>query len=295
MILDNVNELDCSMNVQAVSYAGSPLSDTVMYISKKVERLLSNLEKVKGCIVFIEDTVDVPESISKNHVFIKSEMPQRDYAKYVTHIYEQRSKEEGKLIIHLAEGGYFISETAVVGENAVIEPGAFIGHNVIIGDNALVKTGATIKNTIAGDNFVVCENATVGTNGFTMADENGDIIRIPTLGKVQLGNNVEINALANVSCGSAGDTVIGDNVKIDSLVHIGHDVHIGKNVEIPAGAIVGGFCVINENAFIGINATLRNRITIGEKAFVGMGAVVTKSVPDGLVVVGNPSKPMEEG
>lgn len=283
------------MNVTKVSYAGRPLDDSAMYITKKVERLVMNLANVKGCKVFVESTVVVPDEILANNEFVFTDSPQKDYALFVNKLAAERAERDKKRKYTLTEGGYYIGENVIIGSNATIEPGCFIGHDVTIGNNALIKTGATLKNLVAGDNFTACENCTVGTNGFTMADDdNGNKMRIPTLGMVHAGNNVEINALANVSCGSAGNTVFEDNVKIDSLVHIGHDVHLGKNVEIPAGAIVGGFCEIEEGAFIGINATLRNRIKIGEKAFVGMGSVVTKSIPEGITVVGNPAKPLEK-
>lgn len=279
------------MSIIGVSYAGKPLDNTAMYISKKVGYLVENLCNVKGCKVFIENGVEVPENIAKLNEFIFTDAPQREYAKFVNSLYEEKKTINSSRKYSLINGSYF-GENVVLGEGTVVEPGCFIDHDVVMGKNCMVKSGARIRETVAGDRLIVCENATVGTTGFTMADdEEGNKVRIPTLGKVIIGNNVEINSLANISCGSAGNTVLCDNVKIDSLVHIGHDVYAGKNVEIPAGAIVGGFDVLEEGAYVGINATLRNRIRIGRKAFVGMGAVVTKSVDDGITVVGNPAKP----
>ena len=166
---------------------------------------------------------------------------------------------------------------------------------MIIGKNARIHSGAKIRNSKIGDNFIAGENCTVGTFGFTMAiDECGNRTRIPTLGMVYVGDDVEIGALSNISCGSGGNTVIDDHVKIDSLVYIGHDVHLSSNVEIPAGAIIGGFDELGKNVYIGINATLRNRIKIGQNAVIGMGAVVTKSVDDNTTVIGNPAKPYEK-
>lgn len=279
-------------NITAVSYAGRPISNTAMYITKKVEHLLKNLETVEGCLVFAEDNIVVPDTLAKKHTFMMTKNPQRDYARFVNELAKKRQEANRQRKYALTEGGYYVGENVKLGFNVQIEAGAFIDHDVIIGNNALIKTGAKIRDAIIGDDFVACENCTVGTSGFTMADdEEGNKIRIPTLGKVVIGNNVEIGALTNISCGSAGNTVLEDNVKLDSLVHIGHDVFLRKNVEIPAGAIVGGFCVLEEGAYVGVNATLRNRIHIGKKAFIGMGAVVTKSVEDGITVVGNPAKP----
>lgn len=278
--------------IESVSYAGNPISNTAMYITKKVEHLLANLEKVDGCLVFAEENIEIPEELAAKHSFVKTKTPQRDYARYVNELADKKRARDDARNYTLTEGGYVIGENVTIGQNTLIEPGAFIGHDVVIGNNAVIKAGAKIRDTIAGDGFIACENCTVGTTGFTMADdEDGNKMRIPTLGKVVIGNNVEVGALSNISCGSAGNTVLEDNVKLDSLVHLGHDVFLGKNVEIPAGAILGGFCVLEEGAYVGVNATLRNRIHIGKNAFIGMGAVVTKSVEDGVTVVGNPAKP----
>ena len=278
--------------IESVSYAGKPVSHTAMYITKKVEYLLTNLEAVEGCLVFAEDTISVPEEVSKRHEFVMTKPPQRDNAVFINQLAEEKAKADSLRTYRLTEDGYYIGENVRIGENTVIEPGAFIGHDVVIGPNSVIKTGARIKDTIAGEGLIACESCTIGTTGFTMADdENGDKIRIPTLGKVVIGKHVEIGSLTNVSCGSAGNTVLEDHVKVDSLVHLGHDVYLGRNVEIPAGAIIGGFCVLEEGAYVGVNATLRNRIRIGKNAFIGMGAVVTKSVDDGITVVGNPAKP----
>lgn len=282
------------MPIDGVSYAGKPISNTVMYITKKVEYLIDNLANVQGCKVFVESNVEIPAEIAVKHDFVISLNPQREYALFVNEMAKKRSEYEQTRKYTLTDNLCFVGENVSIGENVIMEPGCVIGHDVIIGNNAYIKSGASIKNAIIGDNFIACENCAIGTNGFTMADdEDGNKIRIPTLGKVVIGNNVEVNSCANISCGSAGNTTIGDYVKIDSLVYIGHDVTIERNVEIPAGAIVGGFDILKEGSYVGINATLRNRIVLGKNAFVGMGAVVTKSVEDNLTVVGNPARPFE--
>lgn len=283
------------MKVEGVSYAGNPINNTVMYITKKVEYLINNLENVNCCTVFVEDTVNVPTTIKQKHEIISTKTPQKDYAAFINKLYEETINQNKCRKYTTTEQGYIVGENVKLGRNCLIEPGCIIDHDVVIGDNAHIKMGSRIRNVVIGKNFIACENCTIGTNGFTMTkDDGGNIIRIPTLGKVIIGDNVEINALSNISCGTAGNTIIEDNVKIDSLVHIGHDVYISKNVEIPAGAIIGGFDVLEEGCYIGINATLRNRIRIGKNAFVGMGAVVTKSVDEGITVVGNPAKPFQK-
>lgn len=283
------------LNISSVSYIGHPVSNTAMYIAKKVEHLLVNLENCEKCLVFCEDTISVPDSLLAKHNFIFTENPQLEYSVFADSLAKDIEKKMRLQKYRLTDEGYYIGESVIIGENAYIEPYCLIGHDVVIGKNARILSGAKIKNAIIGDNILVNENAVIGTNGFTMArDSNNNLIRIPTLGKVHIGNNVEIGMLANVAVGSAGNTTIMDNVKIDAFVYIGHDAILHDNVEITAGAIVGGFDNIGMNTFIGINATLRNRITIGDNAVIGMGSVVTKSIEPNTTVIGNPAKVYEK-
>ncbi len=280
--------------IQSVSYAGRPLNNTAMYVTKKVEYLLNNLSAVRECLVFVEDTVVVPPELCDRHVFVKTPMPQKEYAAFVSRMDQERMRRDRQRKYTLTEGGYYLGENVTLGENVVIEPRCLIGHDVVIGDGALIKSGATIKHARIGKNFIAGENCTIGTSGFTMADdENGDKIRIPTLGGIIIGDDVEIGCLTNVSCGSAGNTVIEDHVKVDALVHIGHDVQLHRNVELTCGTVLGGFDELHEGTFVGLNATLRNRITAGKRARISMGSVVTKSVPDDTTVTGNFAIPHE--
>ncbi|MGD9679053.1 MAG: DapH/DapD/GlmU-related protein [Vulcanibacillus sp.] len=285
------NSIKLDFEINSASYIGKPVNNTVMYITKKVEHLLVNLYNAKQCLVFCEENIEVSEDLSKIHVIIKTSNPQLEYSRYVNELAYNKQEMNKRRKYTLTDGGYYIGENVKIGQNSIIEPLCLIDHDVIIGNNAKIFTGAKIRNAIIGDNFIANENAVIGTYGFTMAnDENGNKVRIPTLGKVIIGNNVEIGTLANISVGSGGNTVINDNVKIDTLVHIAHDVSLSNNVEITAGAIIGGFDTIEQDVFIGINSTLRNRVTIGENSTIGMGSVITKSITSNSTVVGNPAK-----
>lgn len=277
--------------IKGMSYIGAPKSYTAMFISKKIERLISKLSSVHDCVIFAENGISVPKLILENNLFIFSNNPQLEYANFANSFYEKRFEKEKKLKYTLMPSGYYLCEDSYVGENAHIEPGCLIGPDVHIGKNAKIFAGSVIKHSRIGDNFLANEHSIIGANGFTMTeDEDGNKVRIPTLGRVVIGNNVEIGVHDNISCGSGGDTVIEDYVKLDAMVHIGHDVHLHKNVEITAGVIIGGFDELFERAYVGINAVLRNRITVGENAIIGMGSTVTKSVEADTVVVGNPAR-----
>lgn len=278
--------------ITGVSYAGNPRNNTMMYISKKVEYLINKIVDVNECLVFVEKGISISGNLEKNNCIIFSENPQLEYAKYAEGFAISNRQEDMQLGYRITDEGYCIGNKAIIGANSYIEPGVMIGNDVIIGDNATILAGAVIKHATIGDNFVCNENAVIGNNSFTMAeDEYKNKYRIPALGRVIIRNNVEVGACDNIAVGTCGDTILDDYVKLDALVYVGHEVHLHKNTEITAGVIVAGFAEIGDYSYIGLNSSIRNRICLGANCVVGMGANVTKGVCDNLTVVGNPAKP----
>ena len=238
-------------SIIGASYIGAPRANTAMFVSRKIGKLIEALKDVSNCLVFAEKGLEVPEEILSKHCFVFSSNPQAEYAGFTELFYNEEEKYNSSIGYNDAGCGVYISKTASLGFNARIEPGVIIGPGVLIGNNAKINAGAVIKNATIGDNVIINEKAIIGANGFTMADdEKGNKIRIYSLGRVCIGNNVEIGAHDNISRGSGGNTVIDDSVKIDALVHIGHDAHLHRNVEITAGAVVGGFVNAMEGSYI---------------------------------------------
>ena len=287
----NVVIPDCHYEIIGASYVGEPRSNTVMYISKKIEPMIENLSKVRESLIFAENGISIPERIKKDNYLICTDNPQREYAEFVSKLFKSRLEKERKRKYKLKDGGYYIGENVSIGRNSYIEPGCLIGHDVVIGEDACILAGTIIKNSIIGDSLLANEYAVIGAYGFTIAeDKDGNKFRIPTLGRVKIGNSVEVGVHDNISCGSCGDTLIDDYVKLDALVHIGHDAHLHDNVEITAGGIIGGFVDVGENSYAGINVCVRNRISVGEHCVIGMGSTVTKAILPGVTVIGNPAK-----
>lgn len=288
-----VNKLDSNYNftVSGVSYIGNPKMNTAMYVSKKVAHLVKKLETLQNCLVFAEEGIEVTDELNKKNCFVFCQNPQLSYARFVNNFAEEKRNIDSKRKYKLTDAGYYLGENVQIGCNSYIEPGCLIGHDVVIGSNATILAGSIIKNAVIGDDFFCNEKAVIGSSSFTMyEDENGNKCRMATLGKVMIGNHVEIGAYDNISAGGCGDTVIEDYVKIDVLIHIGHEAHLHKNAELIAGTIVGGFADIGENAYIGINSSIRNRISIGSHSIIGMGSNVTRSVEAKETVVGNPAR-----
>lgn len=277
--------------LSGTSYIGNPKSNTAMYISKKIESQISNLADVKNCIVFVEGGINVPEDVKTDNAVVMVANPRLSYAKFAGEFDKEVRKYEAKRKLQLKEGGYYVGENVTIGENSYIEPGCILWHDVSIGRNARILANAVIRNAVIGDDFICNENATVGNYGFTLAkDEDNNIIRIPALGKVIIGNHVEIGANNDINRGACGDTILEDYVKLDGLVHVGHEAHICKNVEVSAGTVIAGFVTLKENTYVGVNACIKNRVEIEENVLVGMGAVVTRKIRANRSIFGNPAR-----
>ncbi len=281
--------------ISGVSYAGAPRDNTAMYITKKVDYLINNLFNHRDCLCFVDLNASVPKEIESNNTIVRSGNPTYAYARFATVMEDEIRKQEIGMGYTLTSDGYYVGSNVSIGINAYIEPNVLIGHNVRIGNNAVIMAGAVIKRCVIGDFFLCNENAVIGDFSFTQSeDDNGNKFRIPSLGRVIIGDHVEIGACCDVAVGACGDTIIEDYVKLDGLVHVGHEAHLYKNVEITAGAIIAGFVNIGENAYLGVNSSIRNRISLGDDCIIGMGSVVTKSVDKGIIVAGNPARLFEK-
>lgn len=169
---------------------------------------------------------------------------------------------------------------------AYIDDGVKLGDNVYIGPKSIVKRGSVI-----GSNVNIGCNSVIGSEGFQVIR----IKEIPTLvkhvGETHLQNNVCIGDNTDI-CNSLfeGATLIGENTKIDNLVHVAHNCHVGKNAVITAGVILCGSSVLKDGAWIGVNSSVLNNVNVGENAVIGIGSVVTRNIEDNGIAFGVPAK-----
>jgi|SRR5215211_2480979 len=186
-----------------------------------------------------------------------------------------------------------ISSTARIGNGVKIGEDVAIGDYCVVGDGASIGDGTVLRHHVVvsprvriGEQCWIGSHVVIGELGFGFAFDEVPL-RIPHLGSVVIGDNVEIGAGTTIAQGTLENTVIEDSVKIDDQVFIAHNVRIGRSTMIVAHAEINGSCRIGQGSYIGPNATIRDQVTVGEKATVSMGAVVTKDVSDGMRVSGN--------
>lgn len=272
------------------SFIGAPRNHTILYVGKKLEDRLCNLEGVTGCLVFVENGMNIPSGLNEKHAFVFCDSPVLSYARYVRDIMSKEFATEKLRQYVLTDEGYYRGEDVVLGQDVYIEPGAFIGHGVEIGDYSVVLSHAIVKHAKVGCHCLIKENAQIGGQAFTMAqDELGNEIRIPCLGSVSIDDYAEVGSFTTVCRGSNTDTTISRYAKIDDHVHVGHDVYIGDNALLTAGVVLGGYDRIGAGAYVGLNATIKQLVSVADGAQISMGSRIAKDVKSADGMYGMPA------
>ena len=193
----------------------------------------------------------------------------------------------------VAIGPYAVIEDNVsLGDNAIIYSSCFIGHHSKIGSNTLIYPNVSIReHTTIGSRVIIHSGTVIGSDGFGFVTIKGLHHKIPQIGTVEIGDDVEIGANVAIDRARFEKTVIGNGTKIDNLVQIAHNVVIGENSIVVAQAGISGSTTIGKGVTLAGQAGLVGHITIGDGAIVAAQAGVTKSVPPNTLVSGYPAKP----
>ncbi len=193
-----------------------------------------------------------------------------------------------------------IDENTKIGSHCQIGRNCSIGENVQIGEGCIIKDNVTIyPNSRFGDRVVIHSGVVLGCDGFGYVRRNdtGQYEQFPQIGSLEVGNDVEIGANTTIDRGALGATIISDGVKIDNLVHIGHNVKVGRNVVIAAQVGISGSVTIEDNVVFAGQVGIGDHAHIGEGVILGgQGGVLPHKVirGKGILFWGTPVKPVRE-
>lgn len=213
-----------------------------------------------------------------------------------------------------------VDATAVIGDNVTLGEGVYIGPNVIIeagaviGDRSVimgncyiclnVKIGADCKlypgvstreNIVIGDRVIIHNGSVIGSDGFGYTvDEAGVRTKIPQIGIVVIGDDVEIGANVAIDRARFGKTVIGKGVKIDNLVQIAHNVVIEDHAVVVAQVGISGSSVIGRNSILAGQVGIAGHLKVGAGSVIGAQSGVSKDVPPKSFMLGSPAWPMSK-
>jgi len=181
-----------------------------------------------------------------------------------------------------------------IGAGTVVGPFCAIEDGVTIGANCVIEPYVRLSFTNMGDACHIKSGAVIGGSGFGMAEDKAGIFGIPHVGRVMIHNRVQIGSNSCVDRGQLGDTLISDDVKIDNLVQIGHNVSIGEGTMIAGHAGISGSCVIGKKCLLAGRASLADHVTVGDGAILAASAGVMSDVPAGQMYSGIPAMPVRE-
>ncbi|MGO4816990.1 UDP-3-O-(3-hydroxymyristoyl)glucosamine N-acyltransferase [Flavobacterium sp. W22_SRS_FP1] len=267
--------------------------------NKKYEKFWSSS---KACVAVVNDDISIEPG--ENRAFIK--VKNADLA--MSQVLQLFAKPMPSFSIEIHPTAV-VDKTSIIGIGAKIGAGSYIGPNAKIGENAIIYPNVTVldectigKNTVLwsgtvvrerchiGNDCIIHPNATIGADGFGFrpCPERG-LVKIPQIGNVIIGNNVEIGANSCVDRGKFSSTVLGDGCKIDNLVQIGHNSKLGRFCIMAGHSGLAGSVTLGDGVIIGGSASIKDHATLGSGVIVGAGSGVTCDVPAGKTVLGYPA------
>lgn len=188
-----------------------------------------------------------------------------------------------------------IGARAELGPGCIIGPHATVGPGCVLGPGCILRAHASMEHCLAGAGVVLHQGARIGNEGFGFVTTNaGEHVTVPQLGRVILGDGVEIGANSCVDRGAGGDTVLGPGTRLDNLVQIGHNVRTGRGCVIVAQVGIAGSTELGDFVVVAAQAGLVGHIKVGSKARIGAQAGVMNDVPPATDVVGSPAWPARE-
>lgn len=172
-----------------------------------------------------------------------------------------------------------IEENVSLGDDVVIHAGSIIESQSAIGHASVIHPHVVIKaNTNIGKNCVLYAGCIIGSDGFGYAKDDSKWLAIPQIGRVILGDNVDIGANSTIDRGALDDTIISSGVKIDNLVQIGHNCLVGENTIIAGCVGIAGSAKIGKNCAIGGAAMILGHLSITDNVTISPGSMITRSI-----------------
>ena len=270
----------------------------ISFISdKKYIAKLANSQA--GAVLVSPDVVDdVPQGM----IALVTDMPYRAYGLLAQHFYpapvgdgtihpNASIDETARLGRDVSVGaGAVIDANVTIGDYTVIKAGAYIGAGVHIGEYCMIGPNTTVEYCKMGNHVRLLAGAVIGSRGFGFASDTLDFVDIPQLGRVIIGDYVEIGANSTIDRGAVQDTVIGNHVRMDNMVHVAHNVTMGDNCVLVAQTAIAGSVTMEDRVVCWGQAGITGHLHIGADAQIMVRGMVINDVPAGTKVMGYPAQ-----
>jgi UDP-3-O-[3-hydroxymyristoyl] glucosamine N-acyltransferase len=267
-------------------------------------KYLDQFRATRAGAVFVQPALaaGVPASAT----LLLTEQPYRAYAVAAQAFYPEPPPEPGIAPSACVDPTARLGEGTAVEALAVIGPRVEIGKRCLIGANSVIGAGSvlgddvriganvSVSHAVIGARVRLYPGARIGQDGFGFALDPKGYVKVPQLGRVIIGDDVEIGANTTVDRGAVRDTEIGAGTMIDNLVQIGHNVQIGRGCVLVSQVGISGSTRLGDYVMIGGQGGLIGHLTIGNGARIGAQAGIMRDVAPGETVMGSPAQPVKE-
>jgi UDP-3-O-[3-hydroxymyristoyl] glucosamine N-acyltransferase len=225
--------------------------------------------------------------------FLITENPRLAFVKATRLLNPDRVNESGVSASAAVAENVLVPSSTYIGPNVVLQPGVILGNNVQIGacsviaddvkigDNTVIHPNVTIGyNTQIGNNCIIYSGVVIGADGFGYVRDGESYLKVPQLGRVIIGNQVDIGANTTIDRGALLDTIIHDDVKLDNHIQVAHNVVIGKHTAVSAFTGISGSTKIGENCIIGGGVGIRDNIEIADNVTITGRTFVSTSLKE---------------
>ncbi len=265
-------------------------------------RYLAKLDRTKASAVIVGHGVEVP-----GRTLIRCKNPYLAFAKILTQLQGRRPDPKGVMegssvaaSAHLSSEvtvypGCFIGEGVSVGRGTILYPGVVLYDEVVVGEDCTLHAGVVVREGCRlGDRVIIQPSAVIGADGFGFAPDGRRYYKIPQVGTVDIGDDVEIGAATCVDRAALGVTRIGRGTKIDNLVQIAHNVAVGEDTVIVSQVGISGSTEIGNHCTFGGQAGVAGHVKIGDNVMIGAKGGVSNTVAPNQVLSGSPVMPHRE-
>ena len=247
--------------------------------------------------VLITDNLDI--NIKKSITVIQVQDPLRKFIE-ILHIYFIKNNKKKGISLNsdinqsailgqniLIDSFCVIEKDVIIGKNTSIHPNTFIGERVVIGSNCNIGPNVSIyHDSKIGHNCIIHAGTVIGSDGFGFIQQEKKIEKVPQIGKVIIHNNVEIGANSTIDRGALSNTIIHNDVKLDNLIQIGHNVKIGQQTVIAAHTAIAGSSTIGEKCMIGGQVAISGHLNIGNNVKIAGKSGVIKDIKSDTTIQG---------
>ncbi len=254
--------------------------------SSAFKRQLSTT-KAAAVILCADDAADSPTAA------LIDDNPYACYARMAALIYPRPAHKPGVHASSVVAPTAAVAETAYIAANAVVEDGVSIGDNSYIGPGTVVGPGCVIgsdcrlhanvtfvRDVVIGDRCIFHSGSVIGADGFGQATTPEGWVKVPQLGGVRIGDDVEVGSSTTVDCGAIDDTVIENGVRLDSQIQIGHNVHLGEHTAIAASAAVAGSTRIGKRCMLAGLVGVAGHVEICDDVTILGKGMVSKDITE---------------